>query len=102
MTATKPETVSAAATVTANSRNSRPVVSVRKVSGRNTATDDTVAATTAKEISAMPRRAASIGGAPSSTQRVMFSSTTIASSTTRPIASVTPISVSVLIVKPKK
>ena len=50
----------------------------------------------------MPRRAASIGGVPSSTQRVMFSSTTIASSTTRPIASVTPISVSVLIVKSKK
>ena len=74
-------------------------MSVRKVSGRKTATADTVAATTAKEISAMPRRAASMGGVPSSTQRAMFSSTTMASSTTRPMARVTPIRVRVLSVK---
>ena len=102
MTATKPETASAAAIVTANSRNSRPVMSVRKVRGRKTATADTVAATTAKEISCIPRRAASMRGVPDSTQRVMFSSTTMASSTTRPIASVIPISVRVLMVKPAK
>jgi hypothetical protein len=102
VTATKPETVSAAATVTANSRKRRPVVSERNVSGRKTATDDTVAAITANEISCMPRRAASIRGVPFSTQRVMFSSTTIASSTTSPIASVIPINVSVLMVKPAK
>ena len=102
MSATNPEIRIAAATVTANSPKRRPVVSRRKVSGRNTATDDTVAAITAKEISRMPSIAASRGGVPCSTQRVTFSSTTIASSTTSPIASVTPISVSVLIVKPRK
>jgi hypothetical protein len=98
--AKKPEIATAAATVTPNSRNSRPVVSVRNASGRNTAIVETVAAITANRISFMPRRAASMRGVPSSIQRVMFSSTTIASSTTRPIASVTPSSVSVLIVKP--
>ncbi len=102
VSATKPEMATAAATVMPNSRKSRPVLSLRKASGRNTATVETVAATTANEISSMPRRAASIGGRPSSIQRVMFSSTTIASSTTRPIASVSPISVSVLIEKPRK
>jgi hypothetical protein len=97
--ATKPETMRADATVTANSRNRRPVSSVRKVSGRKTATAEMVAATTAKEISCMPFLAASSAGVPDSTQRVMFSSTTMASSTTRPIARVTPMSVSVFRVK---
>ena len=92
----------AAATVTPNSRNSRPVVSVRNVSGRNTAITEIVAVTTANEISRMPRIAACMGGSPASTQRVMFSSTMMASSTTRPIASASPIRVSVLIVKPAK
>ena len=102
VSATSPEIATAAATVTPNSPKSRPVVSERYASGRNTATTETVDATTANEISRMPRIAASRGGVPPSTQRVMFSSTMIASSTTRPIASVSPISVSVLIVKPAK
>jgi hypothetical protein len=68
----------------------------------NTATADSVAETTANEISCMPRRAASRRGVPDSIQREMFSSTTIASSTTSPMARVTPKRVSVLIVKPRK
>ena len=101
VSATKPEMATDVATVMPNCGRAGGL-SVRNASGRNTATVETVAATTANEISSMPRRAASIGGRPSSIQRVMFSSTTIASSTTRPIASVSPISVSVLIDAPTK
>ena len=57
-------------------------------------------AITAKVISRDPRIAARIGGTPASTWRLMFSSMTIASSTTRPTASTSARSVSVLIEKP--
>ncbi len=47
---------------------------------------------TVKPTSFAPIRAAFIRGTPSSTWRVMFSSTTIASSTTKPVATVSAIS----------
>ena len=59
-----------------------------------------VVATTAKPISRLPSTAAISAGSPSSMRRMMFSSTTIASSTTRPIASTAPSRVSTLIENP--
>ena len=82
--------------------NSRPVRPVAKASGANTDASVSVIATIAKPISRAPRMAASLRGMPSSTWRKMFSSMTIASSTTRPIASTIASSDSVLIVKPKR
>ena len=58
-------------------------------------------ASTAKPISRAPTSAAWNGAMPSSTWRWMFSSMTMASSTTRPIASTIARRVSVLIEKPK-
>ena len=97
----KPDTSTAAATVKANSVNSRPVLPVMNASGVNTAARVTVIATTAKAISFDPCRAARNGGMPSSIWRWMFSSTTMASSTTRPMASTSPSRVRVLMVKPR-
>ena len=68
--------------------------------GTNTAASVSVVAITAKEIWRAPRTAASSGGSPSSMRRWMFSSTTIASSTTMPIASTSASRVSTLIEKP--
>ena len=71
-----------------------------KASGANTAASVSVIATTAKLISRTPLSAAWNGVRPSSMWRKMFSSTTMASSTTRPMASTSASSVSVLTVKP--
>ena len=87
--------------VRANSANSRPVRPVEKPIGANTAARVSDIATTAKPISRMPLKAAAIGAMPCSMWRKMFSSTTMASSTTRPIASTSASRVSVLIEKPK-
>ena len=65
----------------------RPVRPVAKASGANTDVSVSVIATTAKPISFAPWIAACRRGMPSSMWRKMFSSITIASSTTRPIAS---------------
>ena len=65
--------------------------------GTNTAASVSVVAITAKPISRLPTIAATIGGVPSSVRRCTFSSTTMASSTTSPIASTRPSSVSTLI-----
>ena len=48
--------------------------------------------TTVKPISRAPSSAAAFGAMPRSTWRVMFSSTTMASSTTKPVATVIAIS----------
>ena len=74
--------------VTANSRNSRPITPPMNSTGMNTATSESVMDTIVKEISRAPRRAASMGDMPCSTCRTMFSSITIASSTTKPTESV--------------
>jgi hypothetical protein len=76
------------ASVTANSRNSRPTTSPMKSSGMSTAISDTVSEMMVNPISVAPRIAASIGGSPSSMCREMFSIITMASSTTKPVAMV--------------
>ena len=87
VSATMPEMITAPASVTANSRNSAPVRPPVKASGENTAASVSVIATIGPVISFMPTIAASSGVSPSSMWRWMFSTTTIASSTTSPIAS---------------
>ncbi len=87
VSATMPEMITAPARVKANSRKSAPVSPPVKPSGASTAASVSVMATTGPVISFMPMIAASIGVRPSSMWRWMFSTTTIASSTTRPMAS---------------
>ncbi len=58
----------------------------------NTATSETLIETTVNPTSFAPRRAASRRGIPFSMWREMFSSTTMASSTTKPVAMVSAIS----------
>jgi hypothetical protein len=60
--------------------------------GVNTAISDRLIDSTVKATSREPRSAASIRVMPASTCRVMFSSTTIASSTTNPVETVSAIS----------
>ena len=88
--------------VTANSLNSRPMMPPMNSSGMNTATRLTEIETTVKLISLAPMIAALRGSSPSSVWRTMFSSTTIASSTTKPVARVSASSDRLLSVKPKK
>ncbi|MDT4852306.1 hypothetical protein FQZ97_865310 [compost metagenome] len=100
VSATKPETTTAPASASANSANRRPVRPGVKASGAYTAASVSVIATMAKPISRAPWMAASKGFMPSSMCRKMFSSITIASSTTRPMASTRASSVRVLMEKP--
>ncbi len=86
------ETPIATDSVTANSRNSRPTMPPISRIGMNTATSDKLIERTVKPISLAPRSAAWSGGMPCSRWRVMFSMTTIASSTTKPVATVSAIS----------
>jgi hypothetical protein len=58
----------------------------------NTARSDRVIDRTVKPISLAPRSAAWCGGVPCSRCRIMFSMTTIASSTTNPVAMVSAMS----------
>ena len=69
-------------------------------SGTNTAVSTSPIAMIGPETSDIARCAASRGGWPDSMLRSTFSTTTIASSTTMPIASTSPNSVSVLIENP--
>ena len=70
------------------------------ISGANTEISTTVVATTAKNTCRAPRWEATIGGSPSSIRRWIFSTTTMASSTTRPIANTRASSVRRLIENP--
>ena len=88
-------------TAVANSIKSRPAVLLWKASGTKTATSESVIEMMAKPISCMPLNAASIGFMPASICRWMFSRTTIASSTTIPMASTSASMVRMLMVKPK-
>ncbi len=81
-----PEMMTAPASVKANSRNRAPVRPPVKPSGANTAASVIVMAMIEPVISFMPLNAASMGLRPSSICRWMFSRTTMASSTTRPMA----------------
>ena len=76
-------------TTTANSWKSRPITPGMKKIGISTATSEMEIETMVKAIS-RARTAAAKGAMPFSTWRTMFSSITMASSTTRPTASVMP------------
>ena len=89
---TTPETSTAAPMTTANSWRSRPTTPPMNRTGMNTAASERVIERMVKAISFDPLSAASIRGMPSSMWRTMFSSTTTASSTTKPTDSVSAIS----------
>ena len=78
--------------VTANSCSRRPSNPLMNSTGMNTADSDSVMETMVKPISFEPLNAASIGGSPFSMWRTMFSSMTMASSTTKPTHSVSAMS----------
>ena len=100
--ATTAERVTAIAITKPNSRNKPPVCPGRKDRGTKTAASVAVVATTAKNTSCVPRTAAARAPMPSLRRRTMFSSTTIASSTTRPVASTKASSVRMLTEKPAR
>jgi hypothetical protein len=100
VSATNADKATAPASATDNSRNKRPVLPCMKPIGRNTATRTAVVAITAKATWRVPRAAATSLGSPRSARRWMFSSTTIASSTTSPMQSTSASSVSRLIEYP--
>jgi len=79
--------------VTANSWNSRPRMPLIKSTGMKTAASEMVMDTMVKPISFEPSRAACIGVLPISMWRTMFSSMTMASSTTNPTDRVSAMSV---------
>ncbi len=89
---TKPETRMATLMVTANSWNRRPRMPPISSTGMNTATSDSVIERMVKPISREPSSAACSGRFPISMWRWMFSSITMASSTTKPTESVSAIS----------
>jgi len=92
MSETTPDIRIATLTVTANSRNSRPIKPPISSSGMNTAVSDRVIETIVKPISCEPIIAASNGRLPSSMWRLMFSIMTTASSMMNPTAMVSAIS----------
>ena len=71
-----------------NSLNMRPTTPPMNSTGMNTATSDNVIETMVKLTSLEPLNAASIGFMPPSMWRTIFSSMTMASSTTKPTARV--------------
>jgi hypothetical protein len=76
------------------------VIPLTNATGMNTAESPNAIAITAPVTSVIARYAASRGARPCSIQRSTFSTTTIASSTTMPIASTRPNKVRVLIENP--
>ena len=88
------------AIVAANCRKNCPVRPCMKVMGTNTAHRTMAMATIGPDTSRIAWWAASRGARPASMLRSTFSTTTIASSTTIPMASTMPNNVSVLTVKP--
>jgi hypothetical protein len=89
---TSPDTRIAAPIVTANSCIRRPTMPPMNKTGMNTAASDKVIDTIVNAISPDPLREASIRLSPISMCRTMFSSMTIASSTTKPTESVSAMS----------
>ena len=88
---TNSEISTAADKVTANSRNSRPGMPPISSNGINTATNDKLIDSTVKPTSLAPLSEAASGVSPSSIRRAMFSSMTMASSTTKPVAIISAI-----------
>src|SRR5258707_10925805 len=100
--ALKAEIETETAMVRANCRKRIPVVPGKSPTGTNPATRTSEVATTAPATSFIATEAALCGSVmPSTMCRSTFSITTIASSTTNPVASVMPNSVNVLIENPK-
>jgi len=91
-TDTRPEITTAVVMVTANSRNSRPRMPPRNSTGMKTAASDTVMLRMVNPTSREPSSVARRGSAPASRWRTMFSSITIASSTTKPTDRMTAMS----------
>ena len=89
---TRSEIRIATESTTANSRNSRPTIPPISKMGMNTAIRDRLIESTVNPTSREPCSAACSGDSPSSMRRVTFSSTTIVSSTTNPVAMVSAMS----------
>ena len=100
VSATTPDTTTEPASVKANSLKSAPVRPPIMPIGAYTAASVMVMAITGPTISRAPSSAARTDDSPSSTCRWMFSTTTMASSTTSPIASTIASKVSRLMEKP--
>ena len=83
---TTPETSTAEMMVTENSCSRRPRIPPMKSTGMKTAASDKVMERIVKLISFDPLSAASITPSPPSRWRTIFSSITMASSTTKPTA----------------
>ncbi len=83
---TSKEMPTATVSVTENSRNSRPTMPPINKIGTNTATKDRLIDSTVKPTSLTPAKAACSGLKPRSSFWLTFSTTTIASSTTKPVA----------------
>ncbi len=94
------EIITAADSVTANSRNSRPTWPPMNSRGMNTATSDRLIDSTVKPTSRAPCSAAVKRSMPASMWRLVFSSTTMASSTTKPVATVSAIRLRLFRLKP--
>ena len=97
---TTSETSTASDSVMANSKNMRPMNPPMKSSGTKTATSDTLIEVTVKPTSRAPCSAARKGGMSRSMWRAMFSTTTMASSTRKPIDTIKAINDSVSSEKP--
>ena len=97
---TKVETAIAKTSVSANSRNRRPIMPSIKIIGMNAAPSERLIESTVKPNSCAPFSAAVSGASPASICRCTFSTTTIASSTTKPTAIVIAIKESVSSVNP--
>ncbi len=96
-----PEMTTEIAMVIANCLYSVPVTPLRNATGRNTATSTSTIEISAPAISVIACLAASSADKPFLVMLTStFSTTTIASSTTRPMARIMPNSVSMLIEKP--
>jgi hypothetical protein len=89
---TSPDMRIAMLTVTANSRNRRPIKPPISSNGMKTAVNDRVMDTIVKPTSRDPTSAASSGRLPPSIWRMMFSTMTTASSMMNPTAMVSAIS----------
>ena len=89
---TKPDTRIATPMTTANSCSKRPTTPPMKRTGMKTAASDNVMETIVNATSFEPFSAAVMASSPCSMWRTMFSSITIASSTTKPTERVSAIS----------
>jgi len=98
--ATMDDIVTDIASTKPNSRNSPPALPGRNDKGMNTAANTAVVVMTAKKTCRVPRTAAARGFKPAFLCLTIFSRTTMASSTTIPVASRSASSVRMLIEKP--